>query len=125
MNQKISLLCVDDEPSILAALRRFCRNQGFIMLQAGSVEEAMTIIRTKPVSVVLSDFRMPQMNGLEFLREVHKNRPDLAGIILSGYADLPVVQQAIQQGDIYGYVAKPWCRDELATMIMAAARKRA
>lgn len=121
MTNPLRLLCVDDEPQILASLRRFCRNQGFEMLATESAQEALTIVAREPVTVVLSDFRMPQMNGLELLRRIRERCPGVAGIILSGYADIPVVSQAIQQGDVYAYTPKPWDREELAALILKAA----
>lgn len=121
MPDVLRLLCVDDEPHILHSLQRFCRNQGIAMLSAASASEALGLLKREKVSVILSDFRMPQMNGLDFLRQARLLRPGTAGIILSGYADIPVVSKALQDGEIFGFVPKPWRRDELAALISAAA----
>jgi DNA-binding NtrC family response regulator len=121
MDKVLRMLCVDDEPHILHSLQRFCRNQGFAMLSATSVSEALGVLRREKVSIILSDFRMREMTGLEFLRQAHTLRPGIVGIILSGYADIPVVSQALRDGEIFGFVPKPWRRDELAALLMAAA----
>lgn len=121
MADDLRVLCVDDEPHILHSLQRFCRNQGITMLSAASVSEALGLLKREKVLVILSDFRMPHMNGLDFLRHARMLRPGTAGIILSGYADIPVVSLALQNGEIFGFVPKPWRRDELAALISAAA----
>ncbi|MFO7578489.1 MAG: response regulator [Pelovirga sp.] len=123
MAEPLILLCVDDEPQILSSLQRFCRNNGFLMHAATSASDALDLLKKQTVSVILSDFQMPQMNGLDFLRIVKTLHPHIPGIILSGYADLPVVSQALGNGEIFGFVAKPWDRGELATLIAAAARR--
>lgn len=121
MAEPLRLLCVDDEPHILNSLRRFCRNHGFIMLCAPSGQEALALLERKGVCVILTDFQMPQMNGLDFLRRAGKLYPNIPGIILSGYTDLPVVTAALRDGEIFGFVPKPWDRNQLALLIRAAA----
>ena len=123
MTEPVRLLCVDDEPQILNSLRRFCRNNGFSMLCATSGHEAFAQLEREGAGVILTDFQMPQMNGLDFLRQARALYPNIPGIILSGYADLPIVTAALRDGEIFGFVAKPWDRDKLATLIRAAAAR--
>ena len=121
MSEKLRLLCVDDETHILHTLGRFCRNEGIYMLRAATAAEGLAILEREPVAIVLSDYQMPGMHGLDFLREVRCCWPQTAGIILSGFIELPAVTQALQQGDIFGFLAKPWQRDKLKALIQAAA----
>jgi len=121
MSDKLRLLCVDDEPHILRSLERFCRNEGIYMLTAETAAEGLAILEREPVEIVLSDYQMPGMHGLSFLREVRCRWPRTTGIILSGFIELPAVTQALQQGDIFGFLAKPWQRDKLKALIQAAA----
>ncbi len=121
MSEKIVILCVDDERNILKTLERFCRNEGFTPHLALSGKDALTIMeRTAPIHVVISDYRMPEMNGVELLRRIHEGWPGTVNILLSGYADIPVVSQAISDRYIHGFLTKPWNRTELKDTIYTA-----
>lgn len=125
MSDPIRILCVDDEVHILSTLERFCRNEGFAMKSAASASEGLEILAREPFEIVLTDYRMPGMTGLDFLREVERRWPGKARILLSGYADLPAVAQALERSEIFGFVAKPWNRTELRAMLsLAAVRSR-
>lgn len=112
-----TLLCVDDEPSILSALRRLLRKEDYRILTAGSGEEGLAVLAREDVQVVVSDYRMPGMVGTVFLREVRQRHPDTVRVVLSGYADAHVIVEAINEGEVYRFMPKPWDEHELRAMI--------
>lgn len=107
-----TLLLVDDEPNILAALNRLFRREGYRVLVAGSGAEGLELLATYQVHVVISDQRMPEMTGTEFLSRVKELYPETVRIVLSGYSELSSVTEAINRGAIWKYFSKPW-NDEL------------
>lgn len=117
MSARLRLLCVDDEVHILRTLERFCRNEGISMHSATSAAQALELLENQPVDVVVSDYQMPGMNGLDFLHEVHARWPWISGIVISGFVELPVVASALEKGDIVGFLPKPWKRDELKKLL--------
>lgn len=118
------LLCVDDEPFILTSLQRSFRNEGYELFFAASGGEALEIMeRVTPIQVVLSDFQMPGMNGLDFIRLVKANRPQVVCIILTGYADLRQLASALNERCIFDLVHKPWDRAVLRRTVARAMRQ--
>jgi CheY-like chemotaxis protein len=107
-----TLLLVDDEPNILASLKRLMRRSGCEILVANSAEEALDLLSRQPVDVILSDQRMPGMNGVQFLRLAKERLPNTVRIVLSGYTELESVTSAINEGAVYRFLTKPW-EDEL------------
>lgn len=103
-----TLLLVDDESNILSSLRRVFRPQGYRILTAGSGAEGLAALEREPVDLVISDMRMPVMDGAQFLEQVASRWPDTVRILLTGYADISSTVAAINKGRIYQYVAKPW-----------------
>ncbi len=119
------LLFVDDEPAILSALRRLFRGAGYEILTAESGAEALALLDLHPVDLVVSDMRMPLMNGAQFLEQVFSRWPETKRILLTGYADAADTIAAINRGKIWRYVAKPWNDDELrATVEQALAHRQ-
>lgn len=115
------LLCVDDEPYMLKSLQRFFRNDGYELFFAGSAAEAVEILeRVRPVQVVLSDFQMPGMNGLELIRLAKAGWPHVVGIILTGYADLQQLSRVLEEGCVFALVHKPWDRAVLRRTVAEA-----
>ena len=121
MHDTLRILCVDDEEHILKTLGRFCHNEGIPMLAAASVAEALKIMESEPVNIVISDYQMPDTDGLVFLDEVSNRWPQTIRIILSGFIETAAVTQALQQGKIFGFLPKPWQRSELKSLIQTAA----
>ncbi|MFA7241220.1 MAG: EAL domain-containing protein [Sulfuricellaceae bacterium] len=103
-----TLLLVDDEPSILSALKRLLRREGYPILTATSAADGMELLATHEVAVVMSDQRMPQTTGAEFLAKVRVMYPDTIRIILSGYTDLKAITDVVNRGEIYKFLEKPW-----------------
>lgn len=103
-----TLLLVDDEQNILSALKRLLRRDGYQILTANSAQEGLEVLADNKVDVILSDQRMPGMNGVEFLRTAKISYPDTVRIVLSGYTELQSVTDAINEGAVYRFLTKPW-----------------
>lgn len=103
-----TLLLLDDETNILRALTRVLRRDGYRILSTTSVQEAFSLLAENHVQVIISDQRMPEMSGTEFLSRVKAIHPDTVRIVLSGYTDLKSVTEAINEGSIYKFLTKPW-----------------
>ncbi len=112
-----TLLCVDDEPGILKALQRVFRRQPYTVLTAESGARALAILADEPVNLILSDMRMPQMSGAEFLREAAQLQPGAVRILLTGYSDLESTVSAVNEGRIFRYLSKPWNDEELRAAV--------
>jgi len=115
-----TLLLVDDEPNILKALKRLLRKDGYRILLASSGVEALQILQDNTVHVIVSDHRMPVMTGIEFLAKVKASYPDITRIVLSGFSDLDTITEAINEGNIYKFLAKPWDDAEIRVTIKEA-----
>lgn len=120
-----TLLMVDDEPNILNALRRSLRRSGHRILTAGSGAEGLAMLEGEAVDIIISDQRMPNMTGVEFLRRAKARWPQTVRISLSGYTDLASISDAINEGAVFKFITKPWDDTALlATVQEAFARKR-
>ncbi len=117
-----TLLLLDDEENMLRALVRLFRRDGYHVLTASSVREAFDLLASNSVQVIVSDQRMPDMSGTEFLAKVRDLYPDTVRMVLSGYTDLATITEAINRGAIYRFLTKPWNDDELRGHIQAAFR---
>jgi two-component system, probable response regulator PhcQ len=115
-----TVLVVDDEENVLSALRRTLRREGYTVLTAAQPVEAFAVLRTAPVDVVLSDNLMPNMSGLDFLKEVRALHPDVVRIMLTGHADVSTAMEAINEGEIYRFLTKPWEDAELKVALHLA-----
>ena len=121
MGEPIRILCIDDEQNVLRSLTRLFLDDPYEILTATSGAEGLLILaQSGTVPVVISDYRMPGMNGVEFLSEVRKRWPETVRIVLSGYADTGAIVSAINEGQIYRFVAKPWNDDELRVTVANA-----
>jgi response regulator RpfG family c-di-GMP phosphodiesterase len=110
---KPKLLLVDDEESILNSLRRLLRGQRYEVLLATSGAQALEIMAQQPVDLVMSDARMPNMDGATLLAHIHQHYPDTIRIMLTGYADPSAIIKAINEGQIHRYISKPWHDEEM------------
>jgi CheY-like chemotaxis protein len=114
------VLLVDDEPGIIAALRRLVRREGYELVSANSGPEAIKRLEAQPVQLIISDHRMPGMIGIELLQQVRERWPDTVRIILSGYSEVNTIIAAVNEGKIYKFLTKPWNDEELKLHIRRA-----
>ena len=120
-----TLLLLDDEENILRALVRLLRRDGYRILSATSANQAFELLAQNQVQVIISDQRMPEMTGTEFLSRVKDIYPDTTRMVLSGYTDLKSVTEAINRGAIYKFMTKPWDDVELREIVSKAFRQHA
>jgi diguanylate cyclase (GGDEF)-like protein len=114
------LLLVDDEKNVLTSLNRILHREGYTILTAASGQEGLELMAKHTVGVVLSDHRMPGMTGVEFLRRVKLMHPDAVRMILSGYTEVATLTDAINKGEIYQFITKPWENDALIATLREA-----
>jgi len=119
-----ALLFVDDEENILNSLRRLFRPLGYKILTAGSGAEALVLLEHESVDLVISDMRMPQMDGAQLLEQVRAKWPDTLRILLTGYADIGSTIAAINKGEIYRYIAKPWEDNDILLVVRHALERK-
>ncbi len=119
-----SVLLVDDELELLQALMRRLRKESFQLLTATSAEEALGILARSPVDLIVSDWQMPGMSGLDFLAKVAKEYPNCVRIMLTGQPSLPVAISAINNGEVYKFLTKPYDASALAQIIRDALEHR-
>ncbi len=120
MNTAFTILLVDDETNILKALHRLLRPEGYRILTAESGADALAILARESVDLVVSDMRMPEMDGAVFLAKVRQTWPDTVRLLLTGHADMAQTVSAINQGEIYRFIAKPWNDQELIIIVRQA-----
>lgn len=115
-----TVLLVDDEPNILSALRRLLRNEPLDVLTAESGMAAAELLAARPVDLIISDMRMPGMSGAELLSLARVQQPEAIRVLLTGYADVQSTIQAINEGQIYRYLNKPWDDTEVLLLVRSA-----
>ena len=115
-----TLLLVDDEENIVRSIIRLMRKEDYNILTANSGQEGLEILKDHQVGVILSDQRMPQMSGVEFLTQVKELYPTTVRLILSGYTDLNSITDAINQGAIFKFLTKPWEDESLRINVKEA-----
>jgi putative nucleotidyltransferase with HDIG domain len=120
MQHDHTVLFVDDEVNILKALQRLLRSENMNVLCASRGQEALELMERTPAQVVVSDQRMPEMPGVEFLSSVRERHPDVIRMMLTGYTEMNVAVEAINRGEIYRLITKPWNDDELRATIRQA-----
>jgi two-component system, NtrC family, response regulator HupR/HoxA len=121
MNTPPTILIVDDEVRSLESLQRILEDD-FDVMTAASVEEAEAILHKEWIQVILCDQRMPDMTGVEFLKQVREQWPDVIRMIISGYTDSEDIINAVNDAGIYQYITKPWHPESLLLLLRSAAR---
>lgn len=120
MSDRARILIVDDEEAILETME-FTFEGEYDVLKAPSAPEALRLLDANaPIAAVITDQRMPEMTGVEFLARVYERHPNTSRIILTGYADGDAMVRAINEGHVYAYVTKPWEPDELKQLVHRA-----
>ena len=115
-----TVLFVDDEANILKALRRLLRNEPMNVLTASHPSEAIDLLAREDVQVLVTDQRMPDMSGVDMLSTIRERNPDIVRMMLTGYTEMKVAVEAINRGEIFRLVTKPWNDDELKTALRQA-----
>ena len=115
-----TVLFVDDEVNILRAIQRLLRNEPVKVLTASRAREALELLDTTPVQVVVSDQRMPEMTGVDLLSSVREHHSDTVRMMLTGYTEIEIAVEAINHGEIYRLITKPWNDDELKATLRQA-----
>ena len=118
-----TVLFVDDEANIISSIKRTLRREGYQVLTANSAAEGLSLLAKQQVHVIVSDQRMPEMNGTEFLSRVKTMHPKTIRMVLSGYSELSAVTDAINKGAVYRFMLKPWEDDRLKQEINEALRQ--
>jgi response regulator RpfG family c-di-GMP phosphodiesterase len=121
-----TVLCVDDEVNILSSLKRLLRPTGYRVLIAESASMALELIEAENgrVNLVISDMRMPGMDGAQLLAKVRETWPEIMRILLTGYSDVESTIAAINDGQIYRYISKPWNDQELLLTVREALERQ-
>ncbi|MFO0724880.1 MAG: ATP-binding protein [Myxococcota bacterium] len=114
------LLIVDDEPPILAAIRRTLRAEPYTIYTAESGKEGLRILEQQRIGVVISDYKMREMDGVQFLNIVRSRFPEIQRIMLTGQADQSAIQDVINQAQIFRFISKPWDPQALILTISAS-----
>ncbi len=115
-----NILFVDDEENVLKSLKRVFMDEPYDLVTALSGKEALEILGKTIFAVIVSDQRMPEMSGSEFLGKARAIQPDAVRIVLTGYADVQAAVSAINEGGAYRYIAKPWNDTDLVLVIRDA-----
>lgn len=125
MPAKYKLLLVDDEENILSALGRVFRDdEAYEIIMARNAQEGLDKASHTAIDIVISDQRMPGMGGAEMLKNIREMYPDCIRFLLSGYADVEAIISAINEGDIYRFIKKPWNNDELKALVKKSISQR-
>src|SRR4051812_10507327 len=122
MNRRHTVLVVDDEGDVVASVKDLLRLD-YKVLGATGAAEAIKLLDQEPVHVVMTDQRMPGITGVELLEQVRAKHPDAMRLMFTGYADIRAVVEAINRGNVYRYITKPWDPDELMAIIREACER--
>ncbi|MGA1867907.1 MAG: HD domain-containing phosphohydrolase [bacterium] len=117
---KQQILLVDDESHILKSLQRLLMNEDYQIYTAESGNQGLELLKKHPIDLIISDQRMPSMNGSEFLARACQEYPDTIRILLTGYSDKEAIISAINNAKIYQYISKPWNNEDLKFMVKQA-----
>ena len=118
-----TILVVDDEPVVLTALKFTLEREGFPVVACASPLKALAVLEERDFAVIISDQRMPEMLGLDFLIESRRLRPQASRILITAVLALPTIIDAINKGEIFRFVAKPWLREELVATVRNAVQR--
>lgn len=117
---KTDILLIDDESSVIRALMRVFRKEGYSLLSAEDPEEALTLIQKNKIDLIICDHKMPNMTGIELLTHAKQISPDTVRILITGCNDINVAISAINEGSIYYYISKPWKNEDVKKAVKKA-----
>ncbi|MBS1187928.1 MAG: response regulator receiver modulated diguanylate cyclase/phosphodiesterase with sensor(s) [Burkholderiaceae bacterium] len=117
-----TILLVDDETSILSALKRTLRREGYTILTAQSAKDGFALLAKEPVKLIVCDQHMSEMTGTQFLSQARMMYPETVRIVLSGFSEIATVTDAINKGAAYRFLTKPWNDEQLKEEIRGALR---
>jgi putative nucleotidyltransferase with HDIG domain len=123
MDETVTLLFVDDEQNILNAMKRLFMEDDMRILTATSGDEALDILKKNDIAAIISDNLMPGINGIEFLLKAKALSPDAVRIMLTGCNDIQSAINAINRGEVYKFITKPWDNDELRNVVFEAVKR--
>lgn len=118
------ILIVDPEETARWALCAALRSDEYEILEAASGPAALALLQARPVDLIITEYLMPEINGLEFLRQARALRPEALRLMLTAHTDLDVAVAAINEGAVYRFVLKPWDTVDLRVMVRLALRGR-
>lgn len=119
-SEKFSILFLDDEKAIVNSLYRLFRPEGYKLHRANRGEDALAILEAEHIDLIISDMRMPEMDGAEFFSRVAETHPNTVRILLTGYADMESTIKAINEGKLDRYCTKPWNDDDIKMVVRQA-----
>ena len=120
LSREASVLVVDDDEHVRRSLRRVLRRTNCTFLEAPEAATALEILARQPVHVVVSDYRMPGMDGVEFLRVVKERYPAIQRVLLTGQADTAAIEEAVNRSEIFRFIWKPWDESHLLLTVQDA-----
>ncbi len=120
MNKEVQALFIDDEESIIDSIQRLFIKEPYGVVATTDLGHARETLNRGNIKVVICDHRMPVMMGVEFLKRVKADHPGVIRILFTGYTDFPMVEEAINQGEIYRFISKPWKTTELLATVRQA-----
>ena len=120
-----TVVIVDDEEMVLTSLSTYLRLETEYRIETfSSARAALEYVRSSPIDLVISDFLMPEMDGIQFLSQVREIKPEVPRVILTGYADKENAIKAINQVGLYQYIEKPWDNEDLRLVIRNGIEKK-
>jgi len=119
-NQLPNIIIIDDDELVLKSLQRVLQSESYCLWATTSAKKALSLLTSQETAVIVSDHRMPNMSGIEVLEEAKKVSPDTVRILLTGFADVELAQEAINYCSIYKLLFKPWNDQELKETINSA-----
>jgi len=117
---RYTVLVVDDEENVLRSVERLFRREPYRLLTAASAEEALAAFEREPVHLVMADQRMPGMTGIQLIQRIREQHPEVMRVVFTGYIDMNTAIDAINKGQVFRFVTKPWRDDDLKTVVRQA-----
>ena len=118
--KKHTILIVDDEEMILKSICRVLRNEDYQILTANNGEKGLSLLKDHEVHLIISDQRMPGMNGIDFLKQIKIDFPQILTIMLTGNTEIEIAMNAINEAGVYKFILKPWNDNNLKVTIRRA-----